>query len=404
MLKRVVLALSRNKNRFTRRALRLTLLFFAIEFFDEVAYSLEASALPAMRSDLQLDYVQIGLLLGLPGLLNSFSEPLLMLLGDTPARRRLIVLGGLTMSGSIVLIAFSQNFPFLLLLMTLLYPASGAFVTLSQATLMDQNPGREAQAMARWTVAGSIGDLLGPLFFAAALALGIGWRPPFALLGLFGLSLVALLATRRLPVHPAAMAASFRRPGALLSHLWQAIREPGLMRWILLLKLSDLMLDVLTGYVPLYFTDVVGLPETQASLVLAGLMVASLLSDLAVVPLLERLPARTLVRVSARAVLGLFVAWLLVPAPMGKVVLLIALRLATLGWYPVLQGEAYAAAQGRSGVVNAVSSITGLIDAALAALVGWVASQAGLSSAMWLLLAGPLALALFVPRPTHGVQ
>jgi len=103
-------------------------------------------------------------------------------------------------------------------------------------------------------------------------------------------------------------------------------------------------------------------------------------------------------------VLGLFVAWLLVPAPMGKVVLLIALRLATLGWYPVLQGEAYAAAPGRSGVVNAVRSITGLIDAALATLVGWVASQAGLSSAMWLLLAGPLALALFVPRPTHGVQ
>lgn len=43
------------------------------------------------------------------------------------------------------------------------YPASGAFVNLSQAILMDIEPGRHAQNMACWTFAGLVGIVLGPL-------------------------------------------------------------------------------------------------------------------------------------------------------------------------------------------------------------------------------------------------
>ena len=56
------------------------------------------------------------------------------------------------------------------------FPASGAFVSLSQATLMDLNPGREPQMMARWTVSGSLANLIGPLILAGGFALGFGWR------------------------------------------------------------------------------------------------------------------------------------------------------------------------------------------------------------------------------------
>src|SRR4030067_1781676 len=47
----------------------------------------------------------------------------------------------------------------------------------------------------------------------------------------------------------------------------------------------------------------------------------------------------------------IYITWLLVPWPFAKITLMILLRFSTLGWYPVLQGEAYASAPGRSGTV-----------------------------------------------------
>ena len=58
---------------------------------------------------------------------------------------------------------------------------------------MDQNPGRQAQMMARWTAAGSLGNLIGPLLLAGGFALGWGWRWAFA--GLAGLALVLVTGT-----------------------------------------------------------------------------------------------------------------------------------------------------------------------------------------------------------------
>ena len=58
---------------------------------------------------------------------------------------------------------------------------------------MDQNPGRQAQMMARWTAAGSLGNLLGPLLLAGGFALGWGWRWAYA--GLAGLALLLVTGT-----------------------------------------------------------------------------------------------------------------------------------------------------------------------------------------------------------------
>ena len=58
----------------------------------------------------------------------------------------------------------------------------------------------------------------------------------------------------------------------MLVGLWEAIRNSSLMRWLVLLQFSDLLLDVLTGYLPLYFTDVTGMSVAQASLMVSILM------------------------------------------------------------------------------------------------------------------------------------
>lgn len=392
----------------SKGAISLTFIFLLIEFFDELHYAISGAVLPSLRADLDLSYAQVGLLLGLPHILGTLIEPFLMLLGDTRLRKHLVVGGGLTIILAVFMIANTGSFPALLAAFIIAFPASGAFVTLSQATLMDLNPGREPHMMARWTVAGSLGNLFGPLIVAAGFALAFGWRWVFLALAVFATALLLLILPRRFPPHPAAgetgKAEGMDGVKQLVRNIGTTARNLNLLRWILLLQLSDLLLDVFTGFVPLYFTDVAGMSPVQTSLVLTVLMLASLAADVLLIPVLERFPGRGVVRASALVSIGVYATWLLAPWPLVKIILLVILRFSTLGWYPVLQGEAYASVPGRSGTVMAISSIGGLLGGSMISLIGWIAGQAGLPAAMWLLLLGPVSLALFVPRPAPATR
>jgi FSR family fosmidomycin resistance protein-like MFS transporter len=392
----------------------LTLVILLVEFFDEFHYAINGAALPVLRSELALSYTQVGLLLGLPSVTSTLIEPAIMLLGDTRLRKGLVVGGGLAITAALILLASASAFPTLLLAFIIAFPASGAFVSLSQATLMDLSHGREAQMMARWAVFGSTGNLVGPLLLAAGLGLSLGWRWAYVLLAVLAIGLVTAVWRSSFPAQVSDQVAAGEKaqptPGELLRNLWETLKNPGLMRWIVLLQFSDLLLDVFVGYVTVYFTDVVGFSVAHAGLVLSGLMVSSLLADLALIPLLERVPGRRLVRTSAWIAIVVFSAWLLLPWPVVKVVLAIGIRFSTIGWYQVLSGEAYACAQGKTGTVMAIGSLSGLAGGGMAWLVGWVAGRAGLPAAMWLLLAGPVSLALLVPdgnalrRSERGAQ
>ncbi len=396
------------------RALPLSFLFLLIEFFDEFNYTVQGAALPAIRDDLALSYVQIGLFLGLPNLISVLIEPVLLLLGDTALRKRLVLWGGLAVAGSLLLAAGAFNFPVLLLSAFIAYPASGAFISLAQATLMDLNPGREEHSMARWTAAGSLGNLLGPLLLAAFLALGLGWRAAFLVLAVLALGLVGLAALQPFPAQPGsareepAGAEAHPTPrqvfGDLLRGLWEALRNRRLLRWLFLLEVSDLLLDIFYGFLPLYLTDVTGMTAVQAGVLLSVLMGASLAADLLLIPLLERVPGRKVVRLSAALALVVYPAFLLVPWLPVKIALLLVVPFTTIGWYSVLQGEAYATVPGRSGTVSAAGSLGGLLLGVMTWAVGWAAGAAGLQTAMWLLLLGPLALILFTPRPDPAKQ
>ncbi|MGH7483208.1 MAG: MFS transporter, partial [Longimicrobiales bacterium] len=151
----------------------------AIEFLDELVFGAWTAAWPAVRADLRLSYLEVGLLLSLPGLFGNAVEPALGVLGDAWDRRRFVRAGGAVFAAALAGVALSSGFTPLLVAMMLLNPASGAFVGLSQATLMDLEPRRHELNMARWTLAGSLGVVAGPLLLGAVLAAGLGWRAAF---------------------------------------------------------------------------------------------------------------------------------------------------------------------------------------------------------------------------------
>lgn len=371
----------------------MSLLFLLIEFLDELVFGVTNAAWPLIRSDLGLNYAQIGLALSLPGMVANGIEPFLGILGDVWKRRVLILAVGVGFAFACWLTAVSHSFLVLLISFLVFNPSSGAFVSLSQASLMDRAPARHEQAMARWSLAGSAGVVLGPLALGVAAAVGFGWRGVFLVLA--GLALLALAGAARLLPRPAEGRPAFPSPALLWDGVRQALsqlRDGMVLRWLVLLEFSDLMLDVLYGYLALYFVDVVGLTAARAALAVAVWTGSGLLGDLLVIPLLEKVHGLDVLRLSALIELLLFPAFLLLPGVGIKLALAGLLGLASSGWYTILKSNLYSSLPGRSGTVLALGKGTGLFGKLLPFGIG-------LGPAMWILLAGPLALLIGLPGP-----
>src|SRR5918998_496769 len=76
-------------------------------------------------------------------------EPVFGVLGDSRWRRVVVLGGGVAMGAALALLAGATTFFALLIAFAALYPATGAFVSLSQATLMDREPARREVNMTR---------------------------------------------------------------------------------------------------------------------------------------------------------------------------------------------------------------------------------------------------------------
>src|SRR6185436_9762585 len=168
-------------------------IYLLIEYLDELVLGVGEAAWPFVRNDLHLNYVQIGLALSLPGFIANFIEPFIFTLSDLWKRRAVILIGGVFFTISLFLTSLSFSFLLLLSAFILFNPSSGAFVGLSQANLMDSDAARRENNMARWTFAGSLGVVTGPILLAGAAWIGFGWRGMFFGVALFS-SLILLIA------------------------------------------------------------------------------------------------------------------------------------------------------------------------------------------------------------------
>ena len=255
------------------------------------------------------------------------------------------------------------------------------------------------------------GVVLGPVVLAGCLALAFGWRAIF-----IGTAVVAtgvVLLARRIPFGGAqsAVGSSDETTGseataflAGLQDALRALRRWDVLRWLLLLQFSDLMLDVLLGYLALYFVDVAQVTLSQASTVVAVWTGVGLLGDYLIPRLLTRVSGLRYLRISAAAELLLFCGFLLMSAFAGKLLLLALLGVFNAGWYSILKAWLYASLPGQSGVAMAVSNVFGLLGSLVPLGLGLVAERADLHVTMWLLGVGPLALLVGLPRESSSAD
>jgi MFS transporter, FSR family, fosmidomycin resistance protein len=368
----------------------------AVELVDELVDGTKSAALPLVRQSLALSYGQIGLLASVPLLLGSLLElPLGVIAGHGRRRRLAVLAGGAVFILTLAAAATARSFAGLLAAFVIFFPASGAFVSLTQSGLMDADPARREQHMARWELAGSAGSVAGPFVLIAVLAAGGGWRSAFGVLALA--AAVAWLGVARNPPRPAPGDGPRARPGAgaAVRQVLDALRRPGVARCLVLLQACDLLLDVLTGFVAVYLVDVVHATPGQAALGVAIRLGAGLAGDAAVIWALRRVSGLSLLRVSAAAAAVLCPGFLLVPGTGLKLLLLGGLSIATAPWYPLLQARLYDSLPDASGIAVSLSSAAGLIGGAGPLAVGFLAQRfglawalAGLAAVPWFVLAG----------------
>lgn len=378
----------------------MNFIYLLIEFLDELVFGVGEIALPFIRDELQLTYTQIGLLLSLPGMIAAFIEPLIGILGDLWRRRLLILIGGILFTLSLFMTSASTSFLFLLLSFILFFPSSGAFVSLSQANLMDSDTARHEQNMARWTFAGSLGVLAGPLLLGFFVYFGLGWRGTYAALASFS-ALCLFAALRYLPPEEdsAPPFPSFRVVFDGFRAAFVALKRREVWRWLLLLEFADLMMDVLFSYLALYFVDVARASALQAGLAVTLWLAMGLVTDFFFIRFIDRQQdSIQFLRRTAILELLAFALFLLVPGLIFKLVFVIFVNLFNTGWYPILQGRLYSSLPGQSASLMAISSVTAPLAKFFPFLIGFLADRFSLQTALWILLLGPLALVIGLPR------
>ena len=376
------------------------MIYLLIEFIDELVFGVGETAWPLFRNDLHLSYTQIGLLLSLPGIIAAFIEPFIGILGDVWKRRVLIIIGGILFTLSLFMTSASYSFVFLLASFILFFPSSGAFVSLSQANLMDSDTARHEQNMARWTFAGSLGVLSGPLLLGLFVYFGLGWRGTYAALASF--STVCLFAALRYLPLDSVSTSSFPSLRVVFDGFhaaFSSLKRLEVWRWLLLLEFADLMGDVLFSYLALYFVDVGRATETQAGIAVTVWLALGLISDFLFIPFIDRQnDSMKFLRITAFMELFAFAVFLLIPGFTWKLIVVVAVNLFNTGWYSILQGRLYSSMPGQSASIMAIGSVTTPLAKFFPFLIGFLADKFDLQTAMWILLLGPIALLIGLPR------
>ncbi len=373
----------------------LLVVALAVELVDELVDGTKGAAFPLIRHDLALSYGQVGLLASAPLVLGGLLEaPIGLLAGHGRRRYRAILAGGVMFVAALIGAAAARSFATLLIAFVAFFPASGAFVGLTQSGLMDSDPGRQEQHMARWTLAGSVGAVSGPIVLVAVLAAGGTWRAAYLLLAAFA-AVAWLGAVRAGPRGEQPSAAGGSGPSsktAAARRALSALRQREVVRWIVFLEVCDLLLDVLTGFLALYFVDVVHATPAQAALGVAVRVGAGLAGDVVLIWVLDRVGGLRVLRASAAAAAVLYPAFLLVPAMVPKLLLLAVLSAATAPWYPVTTAQLYRSLPGQSDVAVSLTSVAGLAGGLGPLVVGFLAQRVGLAFALACLTVAPISL------------
>lgn len=376
--------------------------FYSLPFIDEIVSTVPVLALPVIRTEMNLDYGQLGWLLSLAGISAWLIEPVINAASDLWPKRRIIMIALLGLILAFVLAANSLTYFSLAFAFLVMGASGGPALGIAQAYLIDGKLDDSLHTMTRWTLMGSLGDLAGPSLIVAAFAWGFGWRDLFwgsALL--WAVAFVALI-MQRIPSgdakHIAVVEQETFRWAAVLENIKVALHTPILLRWLLLVLLPSFLDEMFLTFAALFMQDRLGMMPSTIGVAL-GIHVTGALVGLFWLGRFGRnYSSQRLLGWMATMVLIGLTGFVLSPTPTLAIITLWLVGLGLSGWYPIAAAEAYRALPGRSGTVRALHSLTIPLEILAPLLIGLVAERWGIQMALVTLLIVPIGVLLLRPR------
>jgi MFS family permease len=417
--------------------LRWTAAFALVGLVDELWSGVAVVAAPEVEKFHEVDHAHYTLwVFAVPILLSSLIEAPIALVSDRLPRQLLLAsgLGGLAVS---LVLASMASSPWLLAAaLSLAGAASGVACDSAQAELVTRHPGGPALAMTRWIAFAAAGDALTPLAIAAVYWIGGTHRSVLALCGvLLGVHAYVVYRAQKRAPQPLAAApeplvhddesvdrapeAERPQPSAadmpedeesasmpLRAALAASVRKPRL--WLFLFGSASCALldEVVVALAALRLHQDLGWTESHAALVMSGLSAGGVIGALISERLLASISSRRLLAYAATGSLLLLSvivmassAWLIISA------LFLLGMTCSLHW-PLVKAAAYELVPGQPGVVNALQQAFVGMDIGLPLLIGVIASQYGLATALASLTAEPIILLIVAlywhPAPPKG--
>lgn len=244
----------------------------ALNYADRAILS---AVLPALRADLQLSDVAMGMLGSAFLWSYALCSPLAGSIADNFSRTRIVILSIIGWSAVVILMGFVTGFPMLLVLriglgVTECFFLPAAFALIARVHEVDTR----AKAMSMISIGVNGGMVLGGAM-AGYLAQHYGWRTGFWGFGTLGI-LLALAASRYLPKPRESLGVSLdslgeqtaAKPKVAKPSLWVAlkylVRVPTYYSLLLESMFSGMGMWIFFSWLPLYFYDYFGMSLAAA--------------------------------------------------------------------------------------------------------------------------------------------
>lgn len=331
-------------------------------------------------------------LFAIPSLTGLIEAPLFARAERAP--RRWLVGSLLVMAFACFLGAVVSGWP-LAVALAIYAPASGISCALAQSDLVMRSGGNTERAMARWTLAGGVGDLLTlPLLSLAAFG-SLGIQAAFAVCGV--IALVQAAALRRLPLVLAPPEPEDAPP------LSVALRNRRLVVWTLGIACCSLLDEIVIAFGAMHFEEALGAGVHARTMILGSWMVGGLVGLVALERLAGRAPPARLLAATAAAAAVVYVAWILATSIPASVVLAFLAGVCAGPLYPLAVTCAYAVIPDRPAAVNALASFFSPLEWAVFPIaIGLAGEWIGLTMAMLVLALEPLVLGVVAYRETRA--
>lgn len=377
----------------TRFAPALYLSRLADEWFGFLA----PGQIEPIRSELALSYAAAGLLLALPGIAGLVELPISIAI-DFGSRRALAASGALAYGACLFAFALGASLAVLGPAAFLLGLASGALCGAAEVSLVERYPDAAEEALGRSNAAATVGDLLGPLTIAAAVAAGVGWRWLFVA-GAAAMALYAWWLARQdfpRPERPAHAATPLAAVRAVLRdrRVWALAAIDGLFS-----SLDEPFL----GFTSAHLIQTRRMGPAMAGAVITTLVAAGVAGALAVGRLRRRNGRRALLAASILAVLAGVLALALVPYTPALFVAAALFGAGTAVFWAVFSAAYLTLNPGLAGTTGAVMTVVTIFADAIPPLVGWVSDRAGLTAGVSI-YAGVAAAILVLVLTARGTR